>query len=152
MLELCEGGELGLLLKKYNSKIPEAVAKGTIYFIAKAIDFLNQHNTCHRDLKPANVLFSSDFTLKVTDFGFSRIIENKDDLMKTEVGTPLYMPPEIIDRKLYDRRLDIWSLGVILFELVFWRHPFFKTGDNRQELYTKVSSMEVDIDQLEAPA
>lgn len=69
--------------------------------------------------------------------------------MKTEVGTPLYMTPEQIDKNSYDRRVDTWSVGIIAYELMFTKHPFYITGNNKEELYTKVSAIEIDWNTVE---
>jgi serine/threonine-protein kinase ULK2 len=78
----------------------------------------------HRDLKLANVLLKKDLTIKLADFGFAKEGGEEEVMMKTYCGTPITMAPEILKGKPYDKKCDIWSLGVILFQLVFGKLPF----------------------------
>lgn len=79
----------------------------------------------HRDIKLANVLIKKDFTIKLADFGFAKETNNEEELMmKTYCGTPITMAPEILKGKPYGKKCDIWSLGVILFQLIFGKLPF----------------------------
>lgn len=81
----------------------------------------------HRDLKPENILCSQG-RYKISDLGYARMLE-ATELSKTFLGTPLYAAPEILTSKPYDSKVDIWSLGIIFYRMVFNRHPFdFKTN------------------------
>ena len=75
----------------------------------------------HRDLKPENILLKSqdedDMTVKITDFGFSCLFDPNEGLDK-ELGSPLYMAPEIIMKELYNEKVDIWSIGIITYMLL----------------------------------
>ena len=84
--------------------------------IVKAFLVLSQNNIIHRDLKPANILIH-DNKIKIADFGFSRIMQNIDENTKiTQIGTPLYMSPELInDQECSGGKSDVWSLGIILY-------------------------------------
>jgi len=82
-----------------------------------ALEHAHRRNVVHRDVKPANLLLLPDDTLKVTDFGTAKILQHA-------VGTPSYMSPEQIRGRALDRRSDIFSLGVILYELVTGQKPF----------------------------
>ena len=92
--------------------------------ILKALNYLHQNNLCHRDLKPDNVIFTNkppiDFKkldIKLIDFGFAKATLAKDDLTDF-VGTPFYIAPEIINKKKYGSKCDIWSLGVMTYLLL----------------------------------
>ena len=76
----------------------------------------------HRDLKLENVLINDAFGFKLADFGFSK--DNDSQLMVSFCGTPTAMAPEILKREPYDDRCDTWSLGVMLYEMVYGRLPF----------------------------
>jgi serine/threonine protein kinase len=118
ILEYCKGGDLASFIKK-NGKVSEEVAHNWLKQIAEAFRVLTEKNIIHRDLKLQNILMteaSTSATLKLADFGLSRFLE--DDLAKTWVGTPLYMAPEIVNCQEYDSKADIWSLGLVLFELL----------------------------------
>jgi len=85
----------------------------------------------HRDLKQENILIHNN-QYKIADFGFS----NDKKLMQTMLGTPLYMAPEIIEGKKYDNKVDIWSLGVILYNLITKDFPFYDF--QKKGLYSKI--------------
>jgi serine/threonine protein kinase len=77
----------------------------------------------HRDLKPSNILLH-DGKIKLADFGFCRLLKNKEEMAKTMLGSPIYMAPEILKGLDYSSKADIWSLGVVLFEMLFGYCPF----------------------------
>lgn len=99
--------------------------------------YLNLNNVVHRDLKPANIMVSNSGELKIIDFGLSRIFNKEtEDLMTTVLGTPLYQAPEIINGLGFDENADLWSIGVILFQMVTGTLPF--TARDREELKQKL--------------
>jgi serine/threonine-protein kinase len=94
-----------------------------------ALDFAHEANIIHRDVKPANVMIDAGGHAKLTDFGVARFTEaDGDQTEKTRVGTiigtPSYMSPEQIQGQTLDRRTDIFSAGVILYQLITWKKPF----------------------------
>ena len=95
------------------------------YFLQtlNAIYFLHLHSIIHRDLKPENLLINEKNIIKLCDFGWS--VKLKDNKRTTFCGTVEYMAPEIIKKQEYDETIDIWSLGVLLYELVHSYSPFF---------------------------
>lgn len=80
-------------------------------------------NILHRDIKPSNILFKEG-VLKLADFGFCKELQQDNDLTQTMVGSPIYMAPEVLKGQPYDSRADIWSLGVILYEMLFKQCPY----------------------------
>ena len=92
--------------------------------IGQAVQHLHSMGIAHRDIKLANVLLKKDLTIKLADFGFAKEESTEEVMMKTYCGTPITMAPEILKGKPYDKKCDIWSLGVILFQLVFGKLPF----------------------------
>jgi serine/threonine-protein kinase len=92
--------------------------------VCSALDFAHQRNVVHRDVKPANIVLCADDTVKVTDFGTAKILQLGTTQSGTIVGTPSYMSPEQIKGKPIDGRADVFSLGVILYELVTGEKPF----------------------------
>jgi eukaryotic-like serine/threonine-protein kinase len=92
--------------------------------IARGLSHAHSHNIIHRDIKPSNVILCSDGTAKIVDFGLARM-ESEDATQSIGVsGTLPYMSPEQVTGKQVDHRTDIWSLGVMMYELVVRRHPF----------------------------
>ena len=79
-------------------------------------------NIIHRDIKPENILLHNGI-VKLADFGFCKPLK-PGKCTKTRVGSPIYMAPEILNAKPYDNRCDIYSMGVMLYELLYGRAPF----------------------------
>ena len=98
-------------------------AKGCVFLHGRSPPVL------HCDVKSPNVLVSSDWHGKLGDFGISRLMSSQTSLANTQVGTPYYLSPElIIGQDGYDGRADVWSLGIILYELLAFIRPY--SGDN----------------------
>ena len=89
-----------------------------------ALGYAHQHHVVHRDIKPANLMLTPDDTLKITDFGTAKILQFGTAMTQQVVGTPSYMSPEQVKGRRVDGRSDIFSLGVILYELVTGEKPF----------------------------
>ncbi|XP_008056883.1 serine/threonine-protein kinase Chk2 isoform X4 [Carlito syrichta] len=128
VLELMEGGELFDKVVG-NKRLKEATCKLYFYQMLLAVQYLHENGIIHRDLKPENVLLSSqeeDCLIKITDFGHSKIL-GETSLMRTLCGTPTYLAPEVlasIGTSGYNRAVDCWSLGVILFICLSGYPPF----------------------------
>ena len=92
-----------------------------------AVDYLHQKRMMHRDLKTANVFLTSNGLVKLGDFGFSRQYEDtlSEDVGNTFCGTPYYVAPELWRRQPYSKKAEMWSLGVILYELLTLVRPFY---------------------------
>ena len=100
----------------------------TRFYIAElvlAIDHLHKHNILYRDLKPENILLDEIGHIKLTDFGLSKIMNNiEKDKTYTICGTPIYVAPEVLTGKGYDKLVDWWSLGVLLYEFLAGYNPY----------------------------
>jgi len=95
------------------------------------------NNFVHRDLKPANIMLTSDNIVKLADFGLAKKFNSDGgDMMQTQYGTPYYQAPEILQGKLYNEKADLWSAGIILFQMLAGEVPFKATSI--QELLSKV--------------
>jgi tousled-like kinase len=128
-LELCSGPDLYTYLKT-NKTLPEKDARIIISQILSGIEYLNrlQKKIIHYDLKPQNIIFNN-MEVKISDFGLAKIMEdNTDKLTSQGVGTYWYLPPECFDTDKnppgISSKVDVWSIGVILYELVFGIRPF----------------------------
>ena len=85
--------------------------------ICLGLEEIHSKNLIHRDLKPDNIFLTKERQLKIGDFGISKKINNINEYAKTQVGTLSYMAPEIIKGEFYNNKVDIWSLGCIIYEL-----------------------------------
>ena len=85
--------------------------------------FFHACKTLHRDLKPLNIFLTKDNHIKLGNFGISKVLKSLDDKAKTTIETLLYISPEVLARKEYSYSCDIWSLGIILYELCLLKHP-----------------------------
>lgn len=135
--EFIEGSDLRSLQPDFTNHqvIATLVAK-----IAEALSYAHRRGIYHRDLKPANILIDRRGNPYITDFGLALHEREQLFLPKQRCGTPHYMPPELVaglTRRL-DGRSDIWSLGVILYELLTKRKPF--QGVNEQEIYEQIET------------
>lgn len=125
--EYCNGGTLEKQISSYRNT-PEKViplAKSITYFgeILSAFKLLTRNKIMHRDLKPDNILLHNG-KIKIADFGFSKSLRSPTDLAQTMLGSPIYMAPEVLNGDPYTMKADIWSLGVVLYEMVFGVCPF----------------------------
>eukprot|EP00035_Acanthoeca_spectabilis_P034958 m.31777 g.31777 ORF g.31777 m.31777 type:complete len:398 (-) comp6969_c0_seq1:159-1352(-) len=122
ILEFVNGGEMFTVIQKQRRRrfSPEQ----TQFFAAQAVlafEYLHNLDVLHRDLKPENVLIDYKGCAKLTDFGFAKRV---DDMTYTMCGTPEYLAPEIIANKGYNRAVDWWAVGVLIFEMRCGRSPF----------------------------
>ena len=125
VMRYMKGGTLGELMKGKSLPLERIVS--IMERITKALDIAHQNNIIHRDLKPNNIMFDENGDAFLCDFGLSKHLDATQQLTVTYtmIGTPLYMSPEQMkDSKSVDKRSDIFSLGMILYEMLTGRHPF----------------------------
>jgi len=129
-MEYINNGSLFNLIKKHNRLSEQKAFK---YFIqtVSAVNFLHENNLIHRDLKPENLLLNENDDIKLCDFGWC--VELSIGNRITFCGTYEYMAPEIIKEMPYNHSIDVWSLGVLLYELLHGYSPFKsqKSTDNK---------------------
>jgi serine/threonine-protein kinase len=124
---------------KPDSLLPIDKVLSIVGRAADALHFAHQQNVVHRDIKPANMMYEAETdTLKITDFGIARITDSSKTKTGMVLGTPSYMSPEQLAGKRVDGRSDLFSLGVMLFQLVTGRLPF--QGDSMATLMYKIAN------------
>lgn len=120
------GGELFKRLTKLES-FSEAQAADIIHQIMLGLNYLHTQSITHRDIKPENILLVSNdidnFEIKIADLGFAQEFD-KETGLDLVLGTPLYMAPELVLNQKYSEKVDVWSLGVITYQLLSGRTPF----------------------------
>lgn len=146
VMDLFRGGDLHTEVTT-NGNFSEQKAHTVFTQLFTAIKYLHGNNIVHRDLKLENILLKrSDehLLLKVSDFGLSKILRPSNvEFMKTRCGTPAYVAPEILLGENYTSSVDIWSLGVVLYVIVFGQYPF--ESPHLHEMYEKIISGQIDF-------
>ena len=120
-----KGNVYGLIPQDKKKRINQKVVATIIKDVISAVYYLHNMKPIiiHRDIKPENVLLAENLVAKLTDFGWSNYMQ-EDEKRKTVCGTPIYLSPEIIKEEGHDEKVDIWCIGVLLFELMTGSVPF----------------------------
>ena len=147
--EYIKGGTLNEYLKKFHFKFSENHIAHIAYQIGKGLNYLHQYGIVHRDLKPENIMiteFSNNGIIKIMDFGLSKIVGPKDCLNEG-YGSLSYCAPEILLRTPYNKEVDVWSLGVIIYYMLTGKNPF--RGKTQQQVAKKIAFGELDYNEDE---
>ena len=129
VLEMCELGDLSsYMAQQPNKRVSEGTAKKLMQDLAMGLRFLKSKNIIHRDLKPQNLLLTKKngtLWLKLADFGFAKELGAFDQMLTSMVGSPMYVAPELWRSQPYTTKSDLWSVGVIFFEVCFGYYLYF---------------------------
>ena len=145
--EYIEGGTLGQYFKKKKFNFSERQATNIMSQIASGVKYLHQYGIVHRDLKPDNIMITqqNDYgVIKIMDFGLSKIV-SPNEKMVDGYGTLSFVAPEVLLRTPYNKEVDIWSLGVILFYMLSGKLPF--RGRKQQEVAEKIVYEPLEFDE-----
>lgn len=138
ILEYSMGGELFSKLQE-KGKFEERKAAAIIKDLSNALNYCHSKNVIHRDLKPENLLIGRSGEIKIADFGWS--VHAPSSRRTTMCGTLDYLPPEITLNQEHDEQVDVWSLGILLFELLVGKPPF--ETDNHHETYRRIQACDI---------
>ena len=137
-MEFLKGKDLAPFTKADNL-LPLPKVLDIVVKTAEALDYAHSQNVVHRDIKPANIMYELDSqSVKVTDFGIARITDSSKTKTGMVLGTPSYMSPEQLSGKKVDGRSDLFSLGVMLYQMSTGQLPF--TGDSMATLMFKIAN------------
>lgn len=137
LLQLVQGGELLNLIQggEMYGGLPESAAKFYAAGILEGLTYMHRRHIIYRDLKPENVLLDSDGYAVIVDLGFAKVVNDKT---YTFCGTPLYLAPEIVLSRGHDRAVDYWSLGCLIYEMLFASTPFYERGIDQKGLFKNI--------------
>ena len=136
-MDYADGGDLSMKIKEQNGKFfPENKILDWFTQICLAIKHIHDRKILHRDIKSQNIFLMKNGQIKLGDFGIAKCLNQTIDKAKTYIGTPYYLSPEIINSQPYDFKSDIWSLGVLLYEMCALKMPF--DASNLPQLYIKI--------------
>ena len=138
IMEYVDNGDLNKLLIDYKYDeiyFEEKRILNWLFQVCLALIYLQKNDVIHRDIKPSNIFLMADDTIKLGDFGISKKVSLSSDITFF-IGTPRYTSPEIINKKDFSFKTDIWSLGVTFLELISLRAPFL--GYETEEIYENI--------------
>ncbi|KAG6816589.1 cAMP-dependent protein kinase catalytic subunit [Tephrocybe sp. NHM501043] len=134
VMDFVPGGELFTLLRR-SGRFPDPVAKFYAAEVALALNHLHGLDIIYRDLKPENILLNHDGHIKVADFGFAKLCTSTT---WTLCGTPDYLAPEVVNQQRYNKSVDWYALGVLIYEMLSGLPPYHSSDPNPVSLYERI--------------
>jgi len=136
LIELVQGGELfSVIHTETRDGIPNGNSRFYAACILESLSHLHYRGICYRDLKPENILIDSKGYCVLVDLGFAKVVTDKT---YTLCGTPEYLAPEIILSKGHDKGVDYWAFGVLIYEMLVGRSPFYSYGTDQVSLFKRI--------------
>ncbi len=138
--EYVKGQTLEEYIDQVSGPISETRSIKILLKILDAVEYMHFNNIIHRDIKPSNFMITSDNDIRIIDFGIAKSLDDTNHLLTkdgTKVGTTFYMSPQQVKGQVLDRRTDIYSLGVTLFQMVTGQYPYEKSA-SEYEIYNKI--------------
>jgi serine/threonine protein kinase len=148
-LEYADGGDLSSMMEQRQrgrsstAPLSEQYILDYLVQIAMALDYVHAKHILHRDIKAENVFLTKSGMVKLGDFGVARQLDYTRQRAFTQVGTPYYLSPEVCDGKPYDSGSDMWSVGVMLYYLMFNKFPF--DGQGLRQLMANIVGRPVQV-------
>lgn len=125
VMDYADGGDIGQKMKEQRGRmLSESQILDWFTQMCLGIKHIHDRKIIHRDLKGANVFLTKKGIVKIGDFGIAKVLSHTIQKARTMVGTPYYLSPEIVQSKPYNSKTDIWSMGVMLYELCALKPPF----------------------------
>lgn len=147
VLEYADAGDMSRMLDYFRKK-GERISEQMIWLmfaqVCSGLAYMHRQRVMHRDIKPANILIYKDRTIKLADFGLSRLLSATTDNACSLVGTPYYMSPERLNQKMYTFKADIWSVGCLLYEMTKLHHPFYGNNLNLDMLRRRIEDLQYE--------
>jgi NIMA (never in mitosis gene a)-related kinase 1/4/5 len=139
--EYAAKGDLSKIVKRYRRTgkyFTEDKIKSYLFQICMGIQYLHQNNIMHRDIKSANIFMTKKYSIKIGDVGIIKVLSPTVDYTRTKIGTPYYMSPEVYKHQRYNSKTDVWSIGVLLYEMMTLKLPY--DANNMAQLQNKISN------------
>ena len=139
VMEYAPEGDLEGYIRRFfknNKKIDYKFIDTVIYQVTEGLNELHKNNIIHRDIKTSNILVFDNGLVKITDFGVSKLLDEKNVFANTSIGTPYYMSPEIVNGTPYNYSVDFWALGCLIFKMLTNKYPF--EAPNMSSLFYKI--------------
>jgi serine/threonine protein kinase len=140
VMEYLSGGNISRYLERMNDSLTEKQAAKIIYSVAQGIKYMNSFGIIHRDIKPENIMFTNpeeNAAIKIIDFGLTKTL-SPNETLNEGMGTISYCAPEVVLRKPYNKEIDVWSLGVLLYLLLSGCLPFDDPSSDEEVIAKKV--------------